>query len=202
MITKEKLEEYINNNISIPNIAKILKSSKTNIRYWFKKYNLPTNLHGKPKRVFKKCLNCDNLTKNPKFCSKSCSASVSNILFPKRKRTRTCKACNNYSTKLYCSSECKPKSKFKADGTIGDVIYTNLHKSSAFALIRSQARNIGKKLGFKFCKNCGYDKHYEVCHIKSISSFPLNTLIRVVNHPDNLIPLCPNCHYEHDRRPL
>ena len=52
----------------------------------------------------------------------------------------------------------------------------------------------------KYCKNCGYDKHVEVCHIKSISEFDKTSLISEINSLDNLIYLCPNCHWEYDHK--
>ena len=39
------------------------------------------------------CLSCGNETKNPKFCSKSCSASYNNKKFPKRKPEHKCIDC-------------------------------------------------------------------------------------------------------------
>lgn len=50
----------------------------------------------------------------------------------------------------------------------------------------------------KQCMHCTYDKHYEVCHIKSVSSFDDDTLISEINNIDNLIALCPNHHWEFD----
>ena len=48
------------------------------------------------------------------------------------------------------------------------------------------------------CQKCGYDKHVEVCHKKQVCEFPPDATVGEVNHPDNLILLCPNCHYELD----
>ena len=50
--------------------------------------------------------------------------------------------------------------------------------------------------------NCGYDKHVEICHIKSIGSFPTDTIVSDINSLDNLLSLCPNCHYEFDHNRL
>lgn len=50
----------------------------------------------------------------------------------------------------------------------------------------------------KHCINCGYKKHYEVAHIKAISTFDDNTPISVINDIENLMALCPNCHWEYD----
>ena len=146
------------------------------------------------------CLNCKKETKNPKYCSKSCSAKHTNVLFPKRKPTKICKTCLKVSSfkGYYCSKECKPIPKLNINTTLQDLIYKEHHKSSAFAYIRENARKIGKNLGFKKCSKCNYDKHFEVCHINPISSFPLTTLISTINSSLNLIPLCPNCHWELD----
>ena len=146
------------------------------------------------------CLHCQKQTTNAKFCSRTCANSFNNSLHPKRKKTVfiKCKTCGNNTENYswYCSLECRPIKKIS--GTIQDVIYTAHHKSSAFALIRGNARTVAKQQGFCKCHNCDYDKHIEVCHIKSISSFPLDTLVSEVNNPKNLLPLCPNCHWEHD----
>ena len=50
----------------------------------------------------------------------------------------------------------------------------------------------------KKCAICGYDKYYEVCHIKPVSEFDDDTLIEEINNIDNLIALCPNHHWEYD----
>jgi predicted HNH restriction endonuclease len=48
------------------------------------------------------------------------------------------------------------------------------------------------------CAQCGYDKHIEVSHKRPLASFPGDTPISVVNSLDNLVGLCPNCHWEFD----
>lgn len=50
----------------------------------------------------------------------------------------------------------------------------------------------------KACYVCGYDKTYEVAHIKPVSDFDDTSLISVINDVDNLIALCPNHHWEFD----
>jgi len=45
---------------------------------------------------------------------------------------------------------------------------------------------------------CGYSNHVEVCHIKSVSDFDGDELMRNINSIDNLIGLCPNHHWEFD----
>ena len=60
---------------------------------------------------------------------------------------------------------------------------------------RSAYRNSSKP---KRCVVCGYDKTYEVAHIKSVSDFGEDALISDINNVDNLVALCPNHHWEFD----
>lgn len=70
---------------------------------------------------------------------------------------------------------------------------------SARSAIRKHAQIIYEKSNKpKFCTKCGYSIHYQVAHIKPVSDFSNDTLISDINHIDNLIALCPNCHWEFD----
>jgi hypothetical protein len=142
------------------------------------------------------CATCNKETENPKFCSRSCSAKNSNKVSPKRWKTKKCKTCPELiSQRAYCK-ECFEK-RVNQDYKLKEVMYTKHHTSSAFALVRARARHIMKKEK-QICSKCSYDKHVEVCHIKSITSYPLTTKVSVVNDRSNLLLLCPNCHWEHD----
>ncbi len=46
------------------------------------------------------------------------------------------------------------------------------------------------------CAVCGYDKHVEICHRKSVSDFPNTALIAEINAIENLSALCRNHHWE------
>jgi len=71
--------------------------------------------------------------------------------------------------------------------------------SNKFSVIRKRARTKCESANkLDKCQKCGYDKHVEVCHIKPISAFNLEDSIEQVNSWDNLLILCPNCHWEHD----
>jgi hypothetical protein len=48
------------------------------------------------------------------------------------------------------------------------------------------------------CQVCNYEKHVQICHIKSKTSFPDTATIGEINSPDNVVFLCPNCHWELD----
>lgn len=54
----------------------------------------------------------------------------------------------------------------------------------------------------KRCSICGYGKHVEICHIKSVSSFSDEAFIGEINDINNLMPLCPTHHWEFDNNIL
>jgi predicted restriction endonuclease len=71
------------------------------------------------------------------------------------------------------------------------------------AQIRSLARTAYRKSSQpKACAICGYDVHYEVCHIKPINAFPATEFVAEVNKLSNLVALCPNHHWEFDHNIL
>lgn len=149
----------------------------------------------------RKCAWCEKETRNLKFCSRSCSTKNSNKVSPKRWKTKQCKLCDTKvaSKYIYCS-KCRDHNKLSLDTrTISEVSdrYIKHHKSSAYALIRSRARIAMQGDNLK-CENCGYTKHIEVAHIKPISKFSKDTPISEVNNKNNLLALCPNCHWEFD----
>jgi len=120
-----------------------------------------------------------------------------------------CKECSSKKKKNEMYNTCKcGNSKTKQSNTCSKCHYNNLKKYNTIAdcqdsnkytgptsyqIIRSRARSIVKDI--TSCQQCGYEKHVEICHIKPISSFPLDTEIDVVNDINNLIVLCPNCHW-------
>jgi hypothetical protein len=107
-----------------------------------------------------------------------------------------CKCGEKKTKKSHICAKCQVLSntKFK---TLGDVLhYHKYGKQVIYQPIRSRARTVIKDR--KSCERCGYDKHVEACHIKPISSFPEDALIDTINSPNNLLALCPNCHWELD----
>lgn len=69
--------------------------------------------------------------------------------------------------------------------------------SNKYGRIRAHARQV-TSIREKKCNICGYDKHVETCHVKPICLFDESEFIDVVNSEENLILLCPNCHWERD----
>lgn len=142
------------------------------------------------------CLNCASETSNPKFCSRSCSATSTNSTHKKRKpKARPCKRCGGdiVGGRAVICLDCSEKFKNR---TLQDYLCEGA-TASKFAKVRGHARFVAS-VRVQVCQNCAYDKHVEVCHVKDICSFPMSALISEINHEDNLVLLCPNCHWEFD----
>lgn len=142
---------------------------------------------------------CGNETKNPKFCSRSCAAKYNNSKMPKRKPEHACKFCDKPVScrKRYCSNICKENYKYQ-NTTLRESEYPNAYYNR-YTKIRFYARNVYLSCGESLhCAVCGYDKHIEVCHLIPVSKFDKDALLSEINHINNLVALCPNCHWELD----
>lgn len=154
------------------------------------------------------CVCCGKETNNPKYCSRSCAAKTNNKT-PKRKLTRTCSECDSIVW-TYRHTKCEKhykewKENQYKNKTIGE--YRNMesvkdkHRSWIHAHIRNFARSWLKHLTKQPCRHCGYDKHVELAHIRAVSEFDDDILLSEVNSENNVLPLCPNCHWEFDNLP-
>ena len=147
-----------------------------------------------------KCLNCGKETTNPKFCGHSCAAKYNNTRREKEKYY--CTRCGvllgeGYTFKNKVCRKCNKNYKDWSQFTYGDLL--DRRTNQAHAHIRDIARRVYAASDKpKCCANCGYDKHYEICHIKPIESYSRDEKISVINDIHNLIALCPNCHWELD----
>ena len=159
------------------------------------------------------CINCTKsfekskteLQKNPNsFCSRSCSNSYHNRKSPKRKpmwKNKKCLHCDSFVRNVRSKlCEFHFQKLNSQDHTVGfyreKASLKGLHRSSLHAHVRALARNSLKHLKNENCRNCDYSKHVELCHIKPISSFGDDALIKDINSERNVVPLCPNCHWE------
>jgi len=154
------------------------------------------------------CAHCRRETTNPKFCSRSCSASVSNKTSPKKQKTgRTCRYCNGkYTGRARSCPQCVQlklaKLESRKDLTKGNYSdrdsVKGAHPSWTSVHIRILNRAWNKAITLLPCANCAYSRHVELAHIRSVTSFPLTATLREINAPSNIIPLCRNCHWEFD----
>lgn len=154
------------------------------------------------------CTNCGKkFTRQPSqlskrghnFCSSSCSAQYTNRVAPKKEaKPRYCKRCGTKiptgMTRTYCDN-CQPGAILSRT-TLGEIRKTskNFHTR-----IRDNAQHIYNKSDKPHrCTVCGFDRFYEICHIKAIKDFDDEATVAEINHIDNLTALCPNCHWIHD----
>ena len=87
--------------------------------------------------------------------------------------------------------------------TKGELFSCRKNWQSARTSIRKDAQKVFEQSGKPYrCAICGYDKHIEIAHIKAVSEFDDSALLTEINHPDNLIALCPNHHWEFDNNLL
>lgn len=83
--------------------------------------------------------------------------------------------------------------------TKGSLFDRRSNWQNARSTIQKEARKIYQNSDKpKQCIVCGYDKHYEVAHVKAVSDFSDDALISEINDEENLIALCPNHHWEYD----
>jgi len=157
------------------------------------------------------CHHCLKPTSNPKFCSRSCSAIHNNKTAPKRpSKPRPCSLCKNEFTpernvrSTLCdvcrntrtSDYIKTKTLAEYHSAISII---GKHPSWRNSHIRVLNRQWNKHLIQNPCRNCGYDKHVELCHIRPITDFPDTATVGEVNSESNNVPLCRNCHWEFDK---
>ena len=147
----------------------------------------------------KKCINCNKLTKNPKFCSRSCSATFTNKT-PKRTKTNKCLDCKTLI--LSSRKRCKNCHHGHRKQNRKNLTYGELSGRRAYqknSQVRELARRAYQKSGKPLsCYHCGYENHVHICHIKAINEFLDETKISEINDITNLIALCPNHHWELD----
>jgi hypothetical protein len=149
----------------------------------------------------------DPRTKNH-FCSRSCAATYNNTHKPKRIKQRyVCESCGATVSAKH-AKRCKicalgrSTSEIVKNTTVGQLkeLYKDKNALAYAAKIRGYGKTIYDRSDKpKYCIVCGYDKHYEVCHIKSIASFENTATMMEVHFLDNMIALCPNHHWEFDR---
>lgn len=150
------------------------------------------------KYIDKTCKYCNKIfksrvgNKEKTFCSIQCSNTYRSQNKIKKERLLKRKIENTY------------KNSFIENKTKKQLFSLRKTWQSARSGIRKHAQNIYFKNYNKEykCVVCGYNKYIEVCHKKSVSSFGDDTLIKDINNIDNLIGLCPNCHWEFDNNLL
>lgn len=159
------------------------------------------------------CKHCQTiLTKHVQkiFCSRSCAAKHNNTIAPKRKKKIVnCVVCQkpvDKTPRKFCQSCINDgwvntwPDKPVLLRTLGEELSLNPYKgANRYNRIRAILRYsyLSKNKEPK-CSVCGYSRHIELCHKIPIRDFSLESLIKDINHPDNVLTLCPNHHWEFD----
>lgn len=160
------------------------------------------------------CLECGKVIQIPsggsvyhtrvkKFCNRSCAASSNNRGVRRHgDGSKECSGCGAFISRHNRSGLCKDCysnsywGKPLNDLVLSDVVYRKHHRAAAFSYVRERARFWLKNNREMRCEYCGYGNHVECAHVKAINTFSEDTLILEINHPDNLLWLCPNHHWE------
>ena len=148
------------------------------------------------------CKQCGKATSNPKFCSRSCSATNSNTVAPRRKKVKVCKADDCATTIISSRTYCAKHKNILLvrNGTIGELRKAARYQAHAYA--RTLAREWAKaNLDCSACWYCSYSVHVEVCHVKDLSDFHDDTPV-AETYENNVIILCKNHHWEFDHNIL
>ena len=149
-----------------------------------------------------KCLFCSTefepKTKNQKYCNPNCQNKDNQRKFQNKHKSK-CQCGKSIGYGFIkcpsCASDSRKDRRVKNDITLYQ-LKRNIPSPRLFHhYIRSHARRLMKHA--KKCV-CGYSKHIEICHIKAISKFSRQSKIKEINALDNLVALCPNCHWEFD----
>lgn len=147
------------------------------------------------------------------FCNQKCSSAHNNKgVIRNPKKTRVCNRCDKeyqtissgediHTSKLICR-ECasinidyKSMAKGEYEKTLSETAKKN---ASLNTHIRAFNNSWNKDLKSLPCQKCSYHKHVELAHIKAVRLFTKNDLLSDINSSDNLLALCPNCHWEFD----
>ena len=149
-------------------------------------------------KICKNCGKVIEVKKNEKprhirkktFCDSSCSATYNNKVRELKRKKIVVEV---------IKKEKKEKFEFLLDMTKKELYEKHGVYYKFRAVVRKHAHYVfNKHTTNKECLICGYSNHVEVCHIKSVSSFDEDGVMRDINSIDNLVGLCPNHHWEFD----
>ena len=130
------------------------------------------------------CKNCNKETNNPRFCSRSCSASYNNRGVRRHGREpKPCPVCQKPTTNKWCCSySCKKEYNWRQ--AQADIVSGKARKKAWIKRHMMETEGV--------CSECGQDSMWNgkqlVLQLDHIDGHTTN------NNLDNLRLLCPNCH--------
>ena len=140
-----------------------------------------------------------------KFCNHRCAATYNSKKVVSK--TNVCKKCgatfllkkkgvSGFLFKINCI-DCSMEVSFE-NQTKGSLYKRRKNWQSANSTLRNHARKIYLASTMPQKCFCGYDKYFEVCHIKPVKDFSDDAKVLEINSINNLISLCPTHHWEFD----
>lgn len=142
------------------------------------------------------CLNCNLETKNPKFCSQSCSATFTNKLRTTKRENKKCLFCNNNiaitksKNNIFCNVECS--GKFKNKQNIEKWLSGEIDGLDTLGNLKSFLKDYLRKIRGDKCELCGWDKINPVTKKVPIVADHIDGNYKN-NRPENIRLICPNC---------
>lgn len=168
--------------------------------------------------IMNTCLECNQPTDNPRFCSRSCSATYNNRVNPKRTRTHHCRGCDSLITSNHryceqCREDRSIPTTVRCQRCDREYLY-DYRKGHTKSLCNScnanRHRTEAKQLCVKYkggqCQVCGYKRclralsfHHNGNKQFGISGNQLLDWNKLRPELDKCVLLCANCHMElHD----
>ena len=140
------------------------------------------NCGNKKKKVSDTCREC-YLKSLPKYACQSCG---------KHRKKTTNPICRS------CYDKNRTQIILDVNTPINQLFYSYGSRNK-YNYIRSHSRRLISSLGIeKICSCCKFEHGVQICHVKPICDFPEDTPLNEVNNLDNLVLLCPNCHWLFD----
>jgi hypothetical protein len=123
------------------------------------------------------------------FCDSSCCAKYGNE--HRKKKVYSCRHCG-------CDIlGCERKSCDECIDARKDIVGKKRKKDSNKREIYNHSRRVFRGGA---CERCGYSVFTEACHVTPIRSFPGTAMVSEINDNENVLSLCPNCHWEFDHK--
>lgn len=163
------------------------------------------------RRVSGTCKNCDGsferMTSSKDrvlFCGKSCAASWNNrhrsSSSASQRPCETCPRCGGRRSDSRRDSFCRSCRKAVRLEELQALTIGELRDRYGTHDFHAKLRGLSRSAydGPMSCRECGYDLHVDICHLRPVASFPLSASVAEVNDLENLAALCPNHHWELD----
>jgi hypothetical protein len=135
------------------------------------------------------------VARKKKFCNRSCSFQHTIIIgkiLPKSRRVyMPCKSCGqrpSRPSRRLCQ-ECFDAHQVRLSGRTKAECSHREIRNHAATVVKGRPR---------VCVHCGYSRHAEACHLRPVADFLATATVAEINAIDNIVMLCPNCHWEFD----